>query len=202
MPRPLSADARSKILASVGELVMERGVHACTVDEVARRSGVAKTTIYRHFDSGEQLIVCGLDAMVAPFPTPNTGSFRGDLDAYCEITSQLTCDPGVRRIMLELFAASAQNPELAKVKQALFKERMDPIRTIVQLAIARGEISDTFDPDLAAEFVEAPFLSHLMIHPLDPPTDERLRLMIDFIVAGLTGMTADEVDGSEDSPVV
>ena len=192
MARSLSQEARTKILDAVAELLLGCGVSACTVDEVARRSGVAKTTIYRHFDSTEQLIVSGLDAMIAPFPTPNTGSLRGDLTAYCEITSQMSCDPALRGLMLELLAAAARNPELMKVKQAMFKERMDPVRTMVQLAMARGEIPSGHDPDLAAELVEAPFLSHLVIHALEPPTDERIQAMIDFAVAGLQGMPVDD----------
>lgn len=188
MPRPLSTDARAKILAAAGELLLERGVQAFTVDEVARRSGVAKTTIYRHFDSGEQLIVSGLDAMVAPFPTPNTGSLRGDLEAYCAITSELTSDPGLRRLLLDLLAAAADNPELAKIKRAMLEERHDPLRTIVQLAIARGEVSSDLDPELAAELVEAPFLSDLVIHAVESPCEARTMAMIDFVVAGLTGM--------------
>ena len=189
MPRSLSVAARVKILAAAGELLLERGVRAFTVDEVARRSGVAKTTIYRHFDSGEQLIVCSLDAMVEPFPTPNTGSLRGDLEAYCAITSDMTSDPGVRRVVLDLLAASAGNPELAKIKRAMLEERQEPIRTIVQLAIARGEVPAELDPHLAAELAEAPFLSHLLMHAVDPPGQDRIAAMIDFVVAGLTGMT-------------
>ena len=192
MPRPLSSAARLKILAAAGEVLFELGVSGFTVDEVAQRSGVAKTTIYRHFASGAQLIVRGLDCMIEPFPTPNTGSLRGDLVAYCEITAQITCNPRLRVMMLELLAAAAQNPELAESKKALMNERMGPIRTMLQLAMARGEISSDLDVQVAAELVEAPFLAHIMMHTLEPPSDAHLHELIDFVVAGLSGMRAEK----------
>ena len=191
MARPLSSQAREKILLSAAEILFDSGVSGFSVDEVARRSGVAKTTIYRHFDSSEQLIVSALDSIIAPFPTPNTGSLRDDLDSYCKITSQTTCNPQLRRMMLELLAAAAENPELAKTKRAMFSERMGPVRTIVQLAVSRGEIPADLDPDFAAELAEAPFMSHLMVHAMEPPTDAQMQRMIDCVVAGLKGMTGE-----------
>ncbi|MCP3990050.1 MAG: TetR/AcrR family transcriptional regulator [Actinomycetia bacterium] len=199
MARPLSAEARDKILSAAGEILLDTGVSGFTVDAVVRRSGVAKTTIYRHFDNSAQLILNALDSVVAPFPTPNTGSLRGDLDAYCKITSQITCDARLRLLMLELIAAAAQNQELAEVKRAMFSERMGPVRTVIQLAMARGEISSDLDPDLAVELAEAPFLSHLMIHALEPPSDSQLEKMIEFVVAGLSGMGSEAADPSSQS---
>lgn len=193
MARPLSSEAREKILSTAGEILLDTGVTGFTVDEVARRSGVAKTTIYRHFDSSAQLIVSGLDSIIAPFPTPNTGSLRGDLRSYCEITSQITCNPQLRLLMLELLAAATQNPELAETKRAMFSERMGPVRTIVQLAMARGEIKSEIDPEFAAELAESPFLSDLMINALEAPSHDRMQRMIEFVVAGLTGMEPDYV---------
>lgn len=179
-----------KILQAAAEALLELGVSGFSVDEVARRSGVAKTTIYRHFDSSAQLIVSGFDSIIEPFPTPNTGSLRGDLVAYCNITAQITCDPKIRILMLELVAAAAQNPELAETKQALMSERMGPVRTMLQLAMARGEISSDLGLQTATELAESPFLAHMMFHALEPPSAAHLDDMIDFVVAGLIGMRA------------
>ena len=57
MGRPLSDEARERMLRAALEVVLEIGVPGFTIDEVARRSGVAKTTIYRHFDSRNDLLV-------------------------------------------------------------------------------------------------------------------------------------------------
>ena len=49
MARPRSEEARRKALAAATDLIVERGVANLSIEEVAARSGVAKTTIYRHW---------------------------------------------------------------------------------------------------------------------------------------------------------
>jgi AcrR family transcriptional regulator len=48
--------ARSRILTVADELFYRRGLHAVGVDEIVAQSGVAKTTLYAHFKSKDQLI--------------------------------------------------------------------------------------------------------------------------------------------------
>ncbi len=56
-----SAAARERILATVGELFYEHGFRAIGVDLIVERSGVAKTTLYRHFPSKDDLIAAYLE---------------------------------------------------------------------------------------------------------------------------------------------
>ncbi len=54
-------------------IVVEVGVHGFTIDELARRSGVAKTTIYRHFPTRNELLIAALDGNITIPETPDTG---------------------------------------------------------------------------------------------------------------------------------
>src|SRR5450432_744304 len=80
--RPRSAEADRAILAATLELLAERGLDAMSIEEVAARAGVGKTTIYRRWPSKGLL---ALDAFVISFraeqPLPDTGTLRGDLVA-------------------------------------------------------------------------------------------------------------------------
>ena len=49
MARPRSDEARRKVLDAARDLIVERGVANLRIEDVAARSGVAKTTIYRHW---------------------------------------------------------------------------------------------------------------------------------------------------------
>src|SRR5688500_192703 len=49
MGRPRSEEARQAALAATVDLVLAHGVEGVTFEDVAARSGVAKTTLYRHF---------------------------------------------------------------------------------------------------------------------------------------------------------
>ena len=81
MARPRSEEARRKALAAATDLIVERGVGNLTIEEVAARSGVAKTTIYRHWPERASLIIDTVRASFEHVATPDTGSLRGDLEA-------------------------------------------------------------------------------------------------------------------------
>src|SRR6185437_11155783 len=76
--RPRSAEADRAILTATADLLAERGLAAMSIEEVAARAGVGKTTIYRRWPSKGLL---ALDAFVISFraeqPLPDTGSLRG-----------------------------------------------------------------------------------------------------------------------------
>ena len=62
------------MLDATAELVAEVGVERTTIDEIANRSGVAKTTIYRHFASKQVLVVEAVHACTSssrPSPIPD-----------------------------------------------------------------------------------------------------------------------------------
>src|SRR5580698_10507041 len=85
--RPMEAlDARVRrsrhtVLATTVELLLESGVAGVSIDEVSRRSGVAKTTIYRHWPTRSDLVIDACSQLTMKQDVPDTGSFAGDLTA-------------------------------------------------------------------------------------------------------------------------
>lgn len=184
MARTLSIEAHDKVLASAKALLYERGFEGFTVDAVARHSGVAKTTIYRHFPGVHVLLIATLDAMIAPVPTPNTGSLHDDLLEIFLQRLPMTEDPHLRPIMIGLLNASAIDPDLERVATAMKDQRTEPVRTVVQLAMGRGEIPPTTDVDLAIDLIEGPLFFRTFVRRL--ALDEgRVRRLIDHAVGGL-----------------
>jgi AcrR family transcriptional regulator len=57
----VAASGRERVLRTAAELFYERGFHSVGVDLIIERAGVAKTTLYRHFPSKDDLIVAYLD---------------------------------------------------------------------------------------------------------------------------------------------
>lgn len=102
MARPHSKAAQAKMLGAAIELVQAAGVRGFNIDEVARRSGVAKTTIYRHFPNPNELLVAALDGAITVPPTPNTGSLRGDLLEFLASVLPIFTNPTVRALSFEI----------------------------------------------------------------------------------------------------
>src|SRR5499425_580739 len=81
--RPDERVEKSKmaVLSATYELLTQSGLSGVSVDEVSRRSGVAKTTIYRHWPSRESLLVDACSQLRTRPQDPNTGNVKTDLEA-------------------------------------------------------------------------------------------------------------------------
>lgn len=165
MARPRSAEARQKVLVAATELALEVGVRSFTIDEVARRSGVAKTTIYRHFENRNQLLVTALDG-VTPVPAiPDTGSLRTDLVDFLHEVRPIFTDLSLRALYFDIFAASLHDPELASLQSSMMQGRSVALHTIIERARERGELDESIDLITAFEIVEGPFIVRTLSDP-------------------------------------
>ncbi len=185
MARPLSEEARAKAIDAATSLLAEEGIDGFSVDAVARRSGVAKSTLYRHWASANDLLVHALDCHVEQIPTPDTGSLQTDLEVLFQTLRTVVKPEENRHLLLDTLAAAARDPELARVEQAMFHERMRPIRDIVERAIERGEIP-TIDHELAAMFVHGPVMARILM-VADPLRPEDISDLVPLLVRGLGG---------------
>src|SRR5690242_21588951 len=151
--RPRSAEADRAILAATVDLLAERGLAAMSIEEVAARAGVGKTTIYRRWPSKGLL---ALDAFVTSFraeqPLPDTGSLRGDLlsalHAWVRAVTQTAMGP-----MLTGLIAEAQHDQ--ELRGAWRDRVLEPLRIqhriMLDRAIERGEIPASVNRDVVLD---------------------------------------------------
>lgn len=185
MPRPLSEKARQKALDAALSILEGDGIDGFSLEAVCRNSGVAKTTLYRHWSSTNHLLVDALDCHVETVATPDTGNLYDDIHDMARAALQIMGEPGRRQLMLDLLGAAARDPELAEIQQAMVAERTQPILDIVDRAVARGEIPP-IAPDRAISFVHGPLMSQILVHN-EPADEDRTRDLVDLIVRGLGG---------------
>lgn len=185
MARPLSASARTKSLEAAQNLLVDVGVDGFTIDEVARRSGVAKSTIYRHWPNSGELLIAAADGLVVPFATPDTGSLRSDLREFVLNVTAYMGDDSMRQLCLGVMSAAAGDPEFARVHQDFVDGRREPLRSILERAQIRGEIPRELNLVRAVTFVEGPFFIHTVVRGL-PMTKESAEELLDLVIAGLT----------------
>ncbi len=168
MARPKSAQARSEALRAAADVVVDVGVRGFTVDEVVRRSGVAKSTIYRHWGSAQNLLFEAVEQLIVPEPEPDTGSLEGDLRAMGEFMMVITPElmTRSRRIFAGLLEGSIDDPAVAELFAKLREERRRPIGLILRRAAERGEIDACYgiSPglDMAVDVVVGPFFSRVL----------------------------------------
>jgi len=182
MARPRSEEAHRAALDATLELLLEAGVEGVTVEEVAARSGVAKSTLYRHFTTRENLIAQAARCCVVEHPTPDTGSLAGDLRYLFGRFSESEGEKRLTDLMPLLIDAAKRDPGLEELVTSVLAERKRPIRTVLQLAQLRGEVSPDLDLDTALAMVIGPFRYRRLV--------ERREATPEFIEAVLTGAIA------------
>jgi AcrR family transcriptional regulator len=186
--RPRSEQARNAILEATLELLLEPGLHAMSMDEVAARAGVSKATIYRWWPSKE---VLALDALAAeweasvPAERWDTGSLRGDLVPRMRAWLGMLGERPLGRVTAGLVARAQSDPEFAKLYlERFFNPRRDAGRRVFLRAIERGDIPPDADVDLALDLLYGAS-SHRRMHGHAPVDDRFVHDAIEAVIAGL-----------------
>src|SRR3954447_26979467 len=108
-----SARVRQAVLDAAFAELDEHGYASFSIEAVARRSGVHKTTIYRRWPTREALLVYALDSRSdRHLPVPNTGSVRADLCQFGELVlAKLTSTHG-NALLKSLVSAADDSPDV------------------------------------------------------------------------------------------
>jgi AcrR family transcriptional regulator len=176
-----SARVVEAVLQATAEELGRVGFLALRIDDVAERSGVNKTTIYRRWPTKEELVASLLERMTLSQEVPDTGSLRGDLMALLgAIAERAQTLEG--RGLVRLIQAERGRAEFAPILRRSRSRHLKERREIFERAIARGEIPVGSDTTLLVELAVAPLIARLLN---DSPVDARfLRLLVGTVVAG------------------
>lgn len=149
--RPRSVKVDQDIRTAVRELVAASGYGGLTIEAVADRAGVARTTVYRRHPSVAELILDAFADLVGSRSIPDTGSFASDVEflALGLVRSlQRSADGPMTRAAV---AAAAQAPDVfERAVRPVVAQRRDQVAEIVDRAVGRGEI----DPEVGWSMVE------------------------------------------------
>lgn len=149
--------SRERVLTTTLDLLTETGLGELTIDEVSRRSGVAKTTIYRHWANRSALVIdaCSqmTDGQQAP---PDTGSLDGDLRAILTGIADLLGTARWSSILPSIVDAAEHDPGFAGLHSTIQHGHAAPLRAALDRAALRGEIPPAADPDAIAAALLGP----------------------------------------------
>jgi AcrR family transcriptional regulator len=158
------------ILNATRELLDEHGVRRLTIEGVAERSGVAKTTIYRRYRDRDELALAVLIEDTASFRTPrDLGDTRKELLAFVKEATEVILRGGV---IEGLASEIATNPELAQAyRDRIIKVRWDEVGTIFARGVERGDLRPDIDVRVAHGLLIGPLVYRLLFSGL--PLDRR-----------------------------
>ncbi|MGW4824529.1 TetR/AcrR family transcriptional regulator [Streptomyces sp. NPDC004227] len=160
-----------QVLDAVRTELVEAGYDALTMDAVAARAGVHRTTVYRRWRDVGGLLADVLDAASYDDWQPeDTGSLPGDLAALNhQIQTALTAQPP---ITTALIAASFRSDEASRALQRFWEDRYARCEIVVQRAARRGDIPAHTNAGQLLIAATAPLYHQLIL--LRTPPDPRL----------------------------
>jgi AcrR family transcriptional regulator len=159
-----------------------------SMEGIAERAGVGKTTIYRRWTSKEAVALAAIGSLKARFVLPDTGETRRDLVDLLYQFHQLANDRLLSPSMIHVAGVAIRNPDLL----GLFWERVvgprrAAIAEVLRRGIARGDVRADVDPDLVTDMIAGRMLYQVFfVSLLGPPPESLVIEMIDTLWRGIS----------------
>lgn len=183
--RPRNAVADTAILDAALDELAERGFGGMSIESIAQRAGVAKTTVYRRWATREDLIVDALSWLKGPIVHPPGRDVREDLVTILRGVSASWSNERHVAVMRWLAAHGNTDPELYHTQRdRLIAPYSAVLRQVLERAVAHGLIDDDADLEAVQRLLVSPAIAAGMTlrSPLSGP---QIEFVVDTVLAGL-----------------
>lgn len=163
--RPRSEEADRAILRAAATLLAEVGFQAMSIEGIAERAGVGKTTIYRRYGSKEEILAAIVRAVHQNVPIPDTGSTREDLLAIAAAYREQTADSPAFPVLRHMLSiALTDETVMAALRENVLLPRQRALRAILERGRERGEVRTDLDLNFAETVFPAMILFHIVFN--------------------------------------
>ncbi|MEL6470925.1 MAG: TetR/AcrR family transcriptional regulator [Cyanobacteria bacterium J06623_4] len=184
--RPRSIESHQAILKATLSLLAEVGFDAMSIEAIASRAGVGKTTIYRRYAGKEELVAAAIESIREEVEIADTGSLWGDLDTIIENAAQTTLSPLGRQAVAMIISSASTNPQFA---QLYWKNYLQPRRrafsAVIERAKARNEVKDDLDPGLVFDAMSGIMLYARIFQPAPDDWKADVRRALQLLLEGV-----------------
>jgi len=182
--RPRSSRAHEAILRAALEEWAEHSLAGMTIEGVATRAGVARTTIYRRWSNLTDLCLDALGHLHEPFPVPPGDSVAGDLLVLLRALRHLLTESRLARLIPQLVVEASRRPDLSLTYWNEHLMRGSSILgDVLRRGVADGSVRPDLDVELVIDLLTGPLFKR-SIWQL-PTSDEDLVRTIEIVLAGL-----------------
>ena len=176
-------------------LLAGRRYHEISMETLAERSGVSRTTIYRRWPSKAAVVAAAVSSLYLDrVEVPDTGSLSDDLAALLSESYRLMAD-GDGRVLERLVRESGQDPELVDVVRSILYARRRLYATMLNRAMARGELPPEVDQELLLDLLLGPLWFRLLVSGA-PITPEAAPTVVELVLEGALTRDTERPDRS------
>lgn len=161
---PRAARSREKLLRAATELLVELGPRGVTVDAVSDASGVAKSTLYRHWETRDDLLVDVVRCNIPDIDEPDASlGFEEALRTYLGRAAATVADPEWSRIVPAMMSLRTTMPDLAAMVDEDRSAKSDKLQGIIDRGIAEGLLPAEIDVELVAHLLFGPIIFSALV---------------------------------------
>lgn len=186
--RPRDERIDEDITTAALDLLSSEGFDRFSVEAVAARAGVAKTTVYRRFPTRNDLIVGALLLLNDDLPPPPAaGPVRDRLVSVLKGIRRRTTESGRGRILMQVVSEGSRDPGLADlVHQRVLAPRRQVLRNVIADGIASGELRADVEVDTVVPVLVGPMLYLGMWSGTAVSQGVTVESVVDLVLSGLT----------------
>ncbi|MGH2937589.1 MAG: TetR-like C-terminal domain-containing protein [Solirubrobacterales bacterium] len=127
--------------------IATNGFRQFSIQRVADRAGVAKTTVRLRWPKRDELILAGLSTTSASVSHPRTGSLRGDIAEVVHQYAEVYRDEELMRLYAHLQAEQNDNPIFfEQFQESVARPALQIVLDVIVEAQGRGEARPDADP--------------------------------------------------------
>jgi AcrR family transcriptional regulator len=155
--------SRAAVIRAATDLLVEGGPNAVTIDAIVARSGVAKSTIYRHWQARDEVLLAVIEACAPRLPEPDPASdvvtaLRGTIHAVVAMLN----DPGWARVLPALLMLKNHEAGVRAIDERLEHEQDEILTSLIERAMDEGVLAADVDVPEAITHLLGPLLfAHL-----------------------------------------
>ncbi|WP_275006019.1 TetR/AcrR family transcriptional regulator [Promicromonospora iranensis] len=171
--RPRNVEADNAVLTAALDLIAESGVEGVSIEQAAKRAGVARTTVYRRYATRDELAVAALvaneAAVLVSFQVPDRPS---PADLVATWSAGLS-EPRARTLLRRMMSVPREHPKLwAAFREASDGSRDQSVHDLVVRARENGQLPADADVEMVQALLTGAVAVHLTNYPDDVTFEE------------------------------
>lgn len=157
------------MLDAAAELLFEGGPTAVTIDAIVARSGVAKTTVYRHWANRDEVVTALFLHLIPRVDPPDTSlPFDDGIRQMLADTAEMMRSEGWQQVVAALLALKLHHPDLADIEEQMVEEQRQAFQHLFERGVDEGVVSSDDDPHELITLAIGPLLMAGLAGPVPP----------------------------------
>lgn len=184
--RPLDETIEQRVHDAILELAERQALDSATLDEIAGRAGVAKSTLYRRFGGKDRLLQWAMMRFAdSAMEVPDAGTIRERLvSLVCQQVERYALDSGGELVRMAFQGLGADPAEADEVRAFARRARNEFVDLFVQAAGA-GELRADLDPEVCVDLVFGAMWGRVIgLHAIGDP-EEYAATVVDHVLGGI-----------------